>query len=91
MAHGMNETEILEQLTCSLETDTAELQTPILPASRREHAGRIVSLWAWISSMLKPSIGVQEYLASRRSPQFETPLDALAREHPYLFMSVPMS
>jgi hypothetical protein len=91
MSHVMNETEILEQLTRSLETDTAEPQTPLLPASRHEHSGRIAFLRGWITSMLQPSTYRQGHLASRCSPQFETPLDALAREHPYLFMSVPMS
>jgi hypothetical protein len=91
MPRVMNETEILEQLPRSPETDTAEPQTSILPAIRHEHSGRIVFLWGWITSMLKPSAGTRRHLASRRSPQFEMPLDALARERPYLFMSVPMS
>ena len=86
MPHVMNDTEMLEQLARSLDTDTAQSQTPVLPASRRGHAGLMASLWGRVLSLLTAAFRPRWHTASPCSQHSEMPLDILAREHPYLHM-----
>lgn len=86
MPHMTDTTDILVTTSCFTNYDEARTLTRVLPASRREHSGMIASLWAGVRSILKRPPRRQRHLAASCYPQFETPLDTLAREHPYLYM-----
>jgi hypothetical protein len=86
MPHVMNDTEILEQLARSLEADTAELQTPVLPLPRRGPDRLVAALRRLITLPWSARTPRRQRRILHTHEQFEMPTDILAREHPFLYI-----
>jgi hypothetical protein len=86
MPHVMNDTEILEQLARSLEADTAEPQTPVLPLPRRGPARLVAALRRLVTLPGRARTSRLQRHIPPMYGQFEMPTDTLAREHPFLYI-----
>jgi hypothetical protein len=85
MPHVMNDTEILEQLSRSLEADAAEPQTPVLSPPRHGFARLVAALRCLITLPWRSHARWERHYGSH-TPQLEMPTDTLAREHPFLYI-----
>lgn len=86
MSHVTTAPDILAHLSPSSKSDVLHELAPVLPSSRRGRA----PLWTFFHSLMAP---VLRWRARRQQPgalrmpqQFETPIDLLARKHPFIYI-----
>jgi hypothetical protein len=86
MAHVTTTSDILAHLSPSSKSNVLHKPAPVLPSARREHA----RLWTFFHSLITPILRWrsrrQQPDALRMPQQFETPIDLLARKHPFIYI-----